>query len=192
VAAWSEPSAASPKAKRLELWLSHPRDVAKESSVSQPASGLTDHPSVRALTLHAVTNEIITFIVDDVSYGLLVTEVREVHAWAGATPMIGTADYVRGIINLRGAIIPIIDLRARFSRGLTDAGEEHVIVIVVVDESRFGLLVDGVSEIIHVSRSSIKPVPPGAGYNQDDLILGIVSNGDHILALLDAKRVVRM
>ena len=134
--------------------------------------------------------KLIAFVSDAVNYALKLECAREVHAWEGARPFPCTPYHVRGVIDLRGKIIPVIDLRARLSRGLTDAGDEHVVVIIVINQDRFGILVDKIHGIVTVRSEEISPPPSSSDFNPGNLFTGIVRNGDHIIGILDARRVV--
>ena len=78
--------------------------------------------------------------------------MREIRAWNGATPLPNTREYVRGVINLRGTIVPIFDLRARFGEGQTSPTKNHVVVVMSVGEKWVGILVDAVSDILTVEQ----------------------------------------
>ena len=88
--------------------------------------------------------QLIAFSIGDQTYGVEITTVREIRAWNGATPLPNTREYVRGVINLRGTIVPIFDLRARFGEGPTSATKNHVVVVMSVGEKWVGMLVDAV------------------------------------------------
>ena len=95
---------------------------------------------------------------------------------------------MRGVINLRGAIVPILDLRSRFGRGRTDASPRHVIMVVAVGSRVAGILVDAVADILAVSADDIQPVPQlehaGAGF-----LAGLVTVEGRMVALLDLDHV---
>ena len=95
---------------------------------------------------------------------------------------------MRGVLNLRGTIVPIYDLRARFGLGETPATSVHVIVIVAVRDRLIGILVDAVSDILSVSTVEIRPVPDG-GHSADQRFLsGLVSVDHRMVALLQLER----
>ncbi|MEO8883696.1 MAG: chemotaxis protein CheW, partial [Devosia sp.] len=89
--------------------------------------------------------QLIAFSIGEQTYGVEITTVREIRAWSGATPLPNTRDYVRGVINLRGTIVPIFDLRARFGDGLTSPTKNHVVVVMSAGNKWVGMLVDAVS-----------------------------------------------
>ena len=103
--------------------------------------------------------QFITFAVGGDHYGIDITAVREIKDWTAIRHLPHQPDYVRGICNLRGAFIPIVDLRCRFGQGLTEATPLHVFIIVQIGRQQVGLLVDRVSDIVSVERADIKPVP---------------------------------
>ncbi len=94
--------------------------------------------------------QFITFTLDAQEYGVDIMRVREIKGWTETTALPQAPSYVRGVINLRGIIVPILDLRARFGMGTTIPTRMHVVIIVITDTRTTGLLVDAVSDIITV------------------------------------------
>jgi purine-binding chemotaxis protein CheW len=92
--------------------------------------------------------------------------VREIRGWTAATPLPQSPDYIRGVINLRGSIMPVIDLRARLGLGLTEPSSRHVIVVVQESDRCAGLLVDGVQETFTID-ASLPQSPPDLGDDPD-------------------------
>lgn len=103
--------------------------------------------------------ELISFRIGDQAFCLDIMAVREIRGWAAATPLPHSPPYVRGVINLRGAVLPILDLKARLGLGVSEPDPRSVIIVVHIDRRMVGLLVDGVSEILAADRSSIQPTP---------------------------------
>jgi purine-binding chemotaxis protein CheW len=132
--------------------------------------------------------ELVAFTVGAQVYGVEITTVREIRAWTGATRLPNTPDYVLGVINLRGTIIPIFDLRARFGSARTAPTKTHVVVVLAVGEKWIGLLVDGVRDILSVARSGIRRVPEGTG-SDAELLTGLVTHEDSMLGILDASAI---
>ncbi len=106
--------------------------------------------------------ELISFEIAEQEFCIDIRTVREIRGWTPATPMPQTPEYMRGVINLRGAVIPVLDLRNRLGLGRTDPSSRHVIVVVQHDERVVGLLVDGVQETFQVEASLLRP-PPAMG-----------------------------
>ncbi|MCO4055749.1 MAG: purine-binding chemotaxis protein CheW [Bosea sp.] len=137
------------------------------------------------------TNElrkIVTFRVDARTFGIDVAAVREIKGWHPATPLPHVPPHVRGVINLRGMILAVYDLRARIGLGVTAATPAHVILVVDVHERVAGLLVDAVSDIIDIPVSAIRP-PPDV-QTCDQMLSGVVIVGDDVVSLLSLDRAV--
>ena len=135
------------------------------------------------------TLQLIAFSIGEQTYGVEITTVREIRAWNGATPLPNTRDYVRGVINLRGTIVPIFDLRARFGDGPTSATKNHVVVVMSVGDKWVGILVDAVSDILTVSKDEIHNVPEGNSIDTE-LLNGIVTHDSRMVGLIDLHAVV--
>lgn len=135
------------------------------------------------------TLQLIAFSIDEQIYGVEITTVREIRAWNGATPLPNTREYVVGVINLRGTIVPIFDLRARFGDGKTNPTKNHVVVVMSVGEKWIGILVDAVSDILTVSKDDIHNVPEGNS-NDTELLNGIVTHDNRMVGLIDLHAVV--
>ncbi|NOZ33578.1 MAG: purine-binding chemotaxis protein CheW [Alphaproteobacteria bacterium] len=133
--------------------------------------------------------QLIAFTIDEQVYGVEITTVREIRAWSGATPLPNSRDYVRGVINLRGTIVPIFDLRARFGAGVTEATKTHVVVVLSVGEKWVGILVDAVSDILTVLEKDIHPVPEGESMDAE-LLNGIITHESRMVGLIDLEAVV--
>src|SRR5437016_13137236 len=92
--------------------------------------------------------ELISFAIGDEQYGVDIMAVREIKEWSNVTPLPNQPDYMRGVLNLRGAIVPILDLRSRFGQGLTAATPMHIVLIVQIAGRPIGLLADRVLDIV--------------------------------------------
>ncbi len=126
----------------------------------------------------------VTFMVDARSYGIEITKVREIKGWSEPTELPSAPHAMRGVLNLRGVIVPIFDLRARFGRGETQASDEHVVIIITLGNRLIGLLVDAVSDILTLELGEILPVPEmDAGVSQR-FLSGLVAQDDRMVALL--------
>lgn len=137
----------------------------------------------------ANTLQLIAFLIEEQLYGVEITTVREIRAWNGATPLPSTREFVRGVINLRGTIVPIFDLRARFGDGQTEPTKTHVVVVMSVGDKWVGILVDAVSDILTVSKDDIHAVPEGNSVDTE-LLNGIVTHDNRMVGLIDLEAVV--
>ena len=130
----------------------------------------------------------VTFLVGDRLYGVEITLVREIKQWTPTTALPNQPHYTRGVLNLRGTIVPVHDLRVRFGGMQTDATENHVVVIASIGEQSVGILVDAVSDILTVSPEDVRPIPSGAREMDLESISGLVTSEDEMIALLDLPR----
>ena len=129
--------------------------------------------------------QFITFTLDAQEYGVDIMRVREIKGWTETTALPQAPSYVRGVINLRGIIVPILDLRARFGMGTTEPTRMHVVIIVITDTRTTGLLVDAVSDIISVEPDTIRPVPRMDDRPAEDSFLdGLVALGERMVTLV--------
>ncbi len=133
--------------------------------------------------------QFVTFTVAEQRYGLDILMVREIRIWSGATSLPNAAAQVRGVINLRGSIIPVIDMRVMFGMPPAVTSETSVVVIVAANSGLTGLLVDGVNDIIAVDASDISAMPPTAGGEKESCFKGLISAGEGLVAVLDLDSV---
>lgn len=143
-----------------------------------------------AATHSGGSQQIVTFKVDGRAFGVNVGTVREIKGWQAATPLPNAADYVLGVINLRGAIIAVYDLRRRLGLGPASISRSSVVIVVDLGERYAGILVDAVSDIVDVADSERREAPDAAG-NSDEVLEGLVVKGEDVVALLDLRAVVR-
>lgn len=128
--------------------------------------------------------QFITFTLGAEEYGVDIMKVREIKGWAPTTTIPNAPPYVRGVINLRGIIIPIFDLRARLGMGVTDPTKMHVVIIVHTGARTVGLLVDAVSDIISVEPAAIRPVPEMGSHSDDNFLEGLAALDDRMVTLV--------
>lgn len=131
------------------------------------------------------THQFVTFLVDDHSYGVDIKLVREIKQWSRTTALPNQPRHTRGVLNLRGTIVPVQDLRIRFGGALTEATENHVVVIVWIGSKTVGILVDAVSDIISVLPEEIRPVPSGQSVGDMSMLSGLVHAETGMVAILD-------
>jgi purine-binding chemotaxis protein CheW len=144
-----------------------------------------DHEPGSASSGAPASTEFISFAIGDEQYGVDIMAVREIKGWSQITPLPEQPDYVRGVINLRGSIVPIIDLRCRFGQGVTEATPLHVVIIVQIDEQKVGLLADRVLDIVSIDRANVQPVPRTEDKSEIDFLSGLVTIDDVMIALID-------
>jgi purine-binding chemotaxis protein CheW len=107
----------------------------------------------------SVGQEFISFRIGTQEFCVDIMTVREIRGWTPATPLPQAPGYVRGVINLRGAVLPVVDLAARLGLGDTKTSERNVIIVVRIGQRFVGLLVDAVSEVLTATSDMIQPTP---------------------------------
>jgi purine-binding chemotaxis protein CheW len=135
-------------------------------------------------------SQFVAFTIGEQNYCVDIMSVREIRAWTGATPLPNTAEHVRGVINLRGSIVPIVDLRIRFGQGETEPTSSHVVVIVAIEDRLNGLLVDSVSDILSVSVDDIAEIPETDAGSRVRYLDGLITEEDRMVAVIALDRVI--
>lgn len=135
----------------------------------------------------ATAGQFITCTLDAAEYGIDIMAVREIKGWAATTAIPHAPAWIRGVINLRGVIVPILDLRARFGMPLTQPSRMHVVVIIQTGTRTAGLLVDAVSDIISVAAEEIRPVPEIGAAAPEKLLCGLVPLERGMVALVSLE-----
>jgi len=147
-------------------------------------------------------NQYLTFILGDEEYGVDILRVQEIRGWDKVTPIPNAPPFIKGVVNLRGTIVSILDLRERFEMQEVEYNELTVIVVLKVKgdgkERIMGIVVDAVSEVYHIEQDDLKD-PPDLGYAIDmDYMKGmatvedkmvIVLNVDHLMSLRELDNI---
>jgi len=135
--------------------------------------------------------EILTFSVSDHEYSIDIKSVREIRGWTETTRLPMAPDYIHGVINLRGIVLPVVDLSARL--GFEDAKPSSRSVIIVAESKSdsIGIQVDAVSDIIAVPTSDIQPPPKVSDTEGQDFISGVTVIEDKIIRMLDIGEITR-
>lgn len=136
------------------------------------------------------TQQFLTFILAGEEYGVDILRVQEIKGWDAVTQVPNTPEYVRGVINLRGTIVPIIDLRIRFSMEQLEYGPTTVVIVLKVmsldDTSRImGIVVDGVSDVYNVKNDEIHPAPDFGEGVDSSFVKGLTTVDNKMVIILD-------
>ena len=138
----------------------------------------------------AAPTQLISFAIGDDQYGVDIMAVREIKGWSQITALPRQPDYMRGVLNLRGVMVPIIDLRCRFGQGMTEATPLHVVIVVQIGARHVGLLADRVLDIVPVDAAQIQPVPRIAQGSRAEFLSGLVTIESGMIALIDLSRLL--
>jgi purine-binding chemotaxis protein CheW len=134
--------------------------------------------------------EVIVFRIGIQEFCVDIMSVREIRGWTPATVLPRSPSYVRGVINLRGAVLPIIDLAARLEFSAATATTRHVIVVVQIAGQVIGLLVDAVSDILTLNESQIQPTPAVASESARAFVCGLIALEGRMVNLLRLDNVL--
>ena len=143
-----------------------------------------------AVTTKSRAGKYLTFNLAGEEYGLEILKVREIIGMMDITAVPRTPAFVKGVINLRGKVIPVIDLRLKFNLPSIEASDETCIIVVDVGSVEMGIMVDKVSEVLNIADTEIEDTP-SFGVNVDtQFILGMGKAGGRVAILLDISRVL--
>ena len=150
-----------------------------------PATGNTDTDEADR------TLQLVSFRLADEEYGVEIGKVREIILVGEITEVPQTPRYVKGLINLRSTVIPIVDLKLRFGLPEIEPTDDTRIVVVDVGGKTIGVIVDEVNEVLRVSRDQIAPPPQAVrGSEEDEYLTGLAKVGDRLLILLDIEQIM--
>ncbi len=136
--------------------------------------------------------EIISFAIGEEHYGVDIMAVQEIRGWTDAVRLPGQPDYMRGVLNLRGAMVPIIDLRCRLGGPLTQATPIHIVIIVQIGPAQIGLLGDRVLDIVAFDSKQVRPVPNVVQHGCVNFLSGLLTVDAGMIALLDLASLVSL
>ncbi len=153
-------------------------------------SEIEEHSSMEDDVL---TEQYLTFIMAEEEYGVDILAVQEIRGWESATPVPNSPNYIKGVINLRGTIVPIMDLRQRFGLDVKEYGEETVVVVLKIftrtGSRTMGIIVDAISDVYDVPIGEAKN--KGLGDNQNsNFIKGLVTVNKHMVILLELENLL--
>ncbi len=135
------------------------------------------------------STQLVSFRLGQEEYGIEITKVREIILMGEITQIPETPDYVKGLINLRSTVIPVIDLRIRFGLPEGERTDESRIMVLHVDEKMIGIIVDAVSEVLRIAHDQIAPPPPTVAGLGREYLTGLVKLEDRLLILLDIEKI---
>lgn len=135
-------------------------------------------------------SQFLTFQLGEELYGVDILRVQEIKGYTTVTKIPNTPPHIKGVLNLRGTIVPIIELRTKFGMPTIEYTMFTVIVVVVVQEKVMGLIVDAVSDVLDIAKKDVQP-PPQFGAKVDvSFLKGVGKSGDKLVALLDMDRLL--
>lgn len=135
-------------------------------------------------------NQYLTFNLGEEFYGVDILRVREIKGYSAVTKIPNTPAHIKGVLNLRGTIVPIVELRTKFGMPTVEYTAFTVIILVVVRDKVIGLVVDSVSDVLHIDKQEIQP-PPQFGAKVDvSFMSGIGKSGEKLITLLNMEHLL--
>ena len=134
--------------------------------------------------------ELISFRIGAQEFCVDIMSIREIRGWTAATALPQSPSFVRGVINLRGAVLPIVDLASRLGFESTEANDRNVIIVAQIGEQVVGLLVDAVSDILTITDDMIQPTPDVASETAKTFVRGLIPMDGRMISLIGLERVL--
>jgi len=135
-------------------------------------------------------NQYLTFQLAEEQFGIDILRVQEIKGLAHLTQIPNVPPYIKGVMNLRGTVVPVVDLRHRFSMPAATYNQFTVIIIVTVGAKVMGLVVDAVSDVLNVGDSELEQLPELGGGIDTSFITGMAKSSDNLITLLDIDRLL--
>jgi purine-binding chemotaxis protein CheW len=131
--------------------------------------------------------QFLTFNLIDRPYGVPIGTVREINRFGDITPVPGMPAYLAGVMNLRGKVVPVMNLRVRFGMPMTDATRETCIIVNDTEDGPIGIIVDKVCDVVTINGKTIEPAPSTQESTEAKWIQGIAKSEDRVILLIDIK-----
>lgn len=135
------------------------------------------------------SDQYLTFRLGTEEYGIEILRVQEIRGYSAITAIPGTPRHVKGVMNLRGTVVPVIDLRARFGMPETEYDKFTVIIVVNVSSKILGIVVDAVSDVLNIAAAEISPAPEFGQDVSTTFLSGMAKNDGRLIALLEIERI---
>jgi purine-binding chemotaxis protein CheW len=144
----------------------------------------------RTASYAADSDQFLTFMLQDEEYGIEILRVQEIKGYSKIRPIPNAPDYVKGVMNLRGTVVPVIDLRSRFHMPYADYNQFTVIIVVSVGSRVVGLVVDAVSDVLNIVKDQIEETPEVSGDVETAFFRGMGKVGEKLVLLLNVDKLV--
>ena len=136
------------------------------------------------------SRELLTFTLGSEEYGIDILKVQEIRGYDAVTTIANSPEFIKGVINLRGIIVPIIDMRIKFSLGNVTYNNLTVVIILNIANRVVGIVVDGVSDVIALTADQLKPAPEFSGTMDTQYITGLGTVDDRMIIVVDIEKLM--
>lgn len=145
---------------------------------------------MEASTATDISKEYLTFTLGDENYAIDILMVKEIRGYESVTKIANAPAFIKGVINLRGDIVPIVDLRIKFSVGTASYDEFTIVIVLHIHNRIVGIVVDGVSDVVSLNRDQLRP-PPDFGVAFDSrYLLGLATINEQMIILVDINELI--
>ena len=156
---------------------------------------IQDHPQTvagmnRSAQTNVQTREFLSFKLGTEEYGIDILKVQEIRGYEKPTRMANLPEYIKGVVNLRGIIVPIIDMRIKFNLSTVEYNDFTVVIILNVSARVLGIVVDGVSDVTTLLPEQIKPAPDFSAHLNTNYVIGLGVLDDRTLILIDIEKLI--
>ncbi|MDO6408084.1 MULTISPECIES: chemotaxis protein CheW [Pantoea] len=151
---------------------------------------MTGMATVTKIAGETVGQEFLVFTLGDEEYGIDILKVQEIRGYDQVTRIANTPEFIKGVTNLRGVIVPIIDLRVKFSQPDVDYNENTVVIVLNLEHRVVGIVVDGVSDVLSLTQDQIRPAPEFAVTMSTEYLTGLGALGERMLILVDIEKLL--
>lgn len=141
-------------------------------------------------TDEAVNREILVFTLGREEYGIDILKVQEIRGYDAVTTLANMPAFIKGVINLRGAIVPIIDMRLKFKLGQADYNQFTVVIILNIGKRVVGMVVDGVSDVLTLTPEQIRPAPEFGNALNTEYLSGLGAIDERMIILMDIEKLM--
>ncbi|MCE9682821.1 chemotaxis protein CheW [Halomonas alkalisoli] len=148
----------------------------------------TNEAAVTAAEAH--NREFLVFSLGEEEYAVDILKVQEIRGYENVTRIANAPDFIKGVTNLRGVIVPIVDLRIKFHLDKVEYGGQTVVIVVNVEDRVVGIVVDGVSDVMMLTPDQIKPAPEFGVTLSSDFLSGLGSLDDRMLVIVDIDKLL--
>ncbi|MBC3860966.1 chemotaxis protein CheW [Undibacterium jejuense] len=155
-----------------------------ESDLATPVA------EIESKTDNLTEQEFLAFRLGTEEYGIHILQTQEIRNFESLTRIANAPDYLKGVMNLRGVIVPVIDMRLRFNTGTSNADDTTVVIVLNIKGRVIGMMVDSVSDVVTIPSSSIKPPPELGSTFSTDYIIGLGDIDERMIILLDISKLM--
>lgn len=151
---------------------------------------MTDTSKDGTVIVSDSAREYLTFTLGDEEYGIDILKVQEIRGYDAVTKIANAPSYIKGVINMRGVIVPIIDMRLKFNLGQVEYNQFTVVIILNIAGRVVGMVVDGVSDVIALANDKIRPAPEFGAILDTDYIDGLATLDERMVIMVDIEKLM--